>query len=83
MYYPDAKFLIKPIKLVPAKFTANKVYEEVLSFKNKYDYGYLSMSNTATKERRFLLIDKFDPDLNQNPPPMIGVWMSAEKFESK
>ncbi len=49
MYYPDAKFLIKPIKLVPAKFTANKVYEEVLSFKNKFDYGYLSLSNTTSK----------------------------------
>lgn len=83
MYYPDAKFLIKPIKLVPAKFTANKVYEEVLSFKNKFDYGYLSLSNTTSKERRFLLIDKLDPELNQSPPPMIGVWMSAEKFESK
>jgi len=53
----------------------------VLTFKNKYDYGYLSLStNPQTNETRFLLIDKLDPELNQSAPPMIGVWMAAEKF---
>jgi hypothetical protein len=45
MYYPNLKFCIKNVKIVPAKFTANKVYEEVLQFHEKYDYGYLSLSN--------------------------------------
>lgn len=44
MYYPDIKFCIKPSKLVPAKFIANSVYEQILKFKSKYDYGYLSLS---------------------------------------
>lgn len=56
MYYPDIKFSIKPAKIVPAKFIANSVYEQILKFKNKYDYGFLSIS----KQVRFLLIDKFD-----------------------
>ncbi len=69
------------MKLNPSKFTANKVYENALEFKSKYDYGYLSLSNNSkTKEIRFLLIDKFDPELNQNPPPMIGVWVAGERF---
>lgn len=46
------------------------------NFSKDVAFGYISLNNLPNGFK-FILLDKNDPELQNNPPPVLGVWIAG------
>lgn len=47
-----------------------------LNYNKDLVFGYISLNNTPNGYK-FILLDKNDPELQNNPLPVLGVWLAG------